>query len=129
MIFGTNNMLKRVQPPATVLGNTLLQYVPSFDYFGIKFGSRLNYETHALECVRQISYKIYTLTKLRPLINNIQALCLYKSKILPYFDYGDIFYNKNYIRALAKLQKLHNRALKLRLHKDAGVAALLYEPF
>ena len=86
-------MLKRVQPLATVLGNTVLQYVPSFNYLGIKFDSRLKYETHALECVRQISNKIYTLTKLRPPINNIQALCLYKSKILPYFDYGDIFHS------------------------------------
>ena len=82
MIFGSNNMMKKARPPPTMLGNAQLQYVPNFNYLGIKLDNRLNYESHALECARQISYKIYTLTKIRPLINNMQALCIYKSKIL-----------------------------------------------
>ena len=112
-------MMKKAHPPPTMLGNAQLQYVPNFNYLGFKLDNRLNYESHALECARQISYKIYTLIKIRPLINNMQALCIYKSKILPYFDYGDIFYNRTYIRTLTKLQKLQNRALKLCLCKNA----------
>ena len=118
MIFGTNNMLKRAHPPPILLGNDELHYVSNFSYLGVKLDNKLNYESHALDCSRQVSHKIYTLTKIRPLINDIQALCLYKTKILPYFDYGDIFYNKTYIRTLTKLQKLQNRALKLCLGKD-----------
>ena len=64
------------------------------------------------------AHKIYMLTKLRPIINNTQAMCLYKSKILPYFDYGDIFYNKTFTRNTLKLQKLQNRALKLCLKRE-----------
>ena len=119
MVFGTNNMLKKAHQPAIYLGNSELQYVTSFNYLGIKLDSRLNYELHAQECARQVSHKLYMLTKIRPFINNTQALCLYKSKLLPYFDYGDIFYNKTYMRVLRKLQKLQNRALKLCLGKDA----------
>ena len=59
------------------------------------------------------------LTKIRPLINDTQSIYLYKSKILPYFDYGDIFYNKTFSRTLLKLQKLQNRAMKLCMGKDA----------
>ena len=36
------------------------------------------------------------------------ALCIYKTKVLPYFDYGDIFYIDTHVRATDKLQ---NRAL------------------
>ena len=104
MIFGTNNMLKRAHPPPILLGNDELHYVSNFSYLGVKLDNKLNYESHALDCSRQVSHKIYTLTKIRPLINDIQALCLYKTKILPYFDHGDIFYNKTYIRTLTKLQ-------------------------
>ena len=118
MVFGTNNMLKRAHPPPIRLGNDELMYVPNYSYLGVKLDSKLNFESHALECVRQVSHKIYTLTKIRPLINNTQALCLYKSKILPYFDYGDIFCIRTFARSLSKLQKLQNRALKLCLCKD-----------
>ena len=59
------------------------------------------------------------LTKIRSLLNNTQSLYIYKSKILPYFDYGNIFYNKTFNRTLSKLQKLQNRALKLCLGKDS----------
>ena len=118
MTFGTNNMLKRAHPPPIRLGNDELQYVLNLNYLGVKLDNKLNYESHALECVRQVSHKLYTLTKIRPLINDTQALCLYKSKILPYLDYGNIFYNKTFKRTLLKLQKLQNRALKLCLQKD-----------
>ena len=118
MTFGTNNMLKRAHMPSVMLDNTALQCVTSFNYLGIKLYNKLYFELHASECACQISHKIYMLTKIRPFINNTQALCLYKSKILPYFDYGDFFYNKTFIRTLVKLQKLQNRALKLCLCKD-----------
>ena len=101
------------------LNDSVLQVVPSFNYLGIKLDSKLNFEIYALECIRQVSHKIYMLTKIRPFINNTQALYLYKSKILPYFDYGDIFYNKTFSRTLLRLQKLQNRALKLCMGKDA----------
>ena len=118
MNFGTNNMLKKAHPLPVLLGNDELMCVPNYNYLGVKLDCKLNFESHAAECSRQVAHKIYTLTKIRPLINNVQALCLYKSKIRPYFDYGDIFYIKTFTRALSKLQKLQNRALKLCLGKD-----------
>ena len=112
-------MIKRAHQPPIILCNSELQYVTSFNYLGIKLDNKLNYELHAQECARQVSHKLYMFTKIRPFINNTQSLCLYKSKILPYFDHGDISYNKTFTRALNKLQKLQNRALKLCLGKDA----------
>ena len=80
---------------------------------------------------------IYMLSKIRHLITTQQAITIYKSKILPYFDYGDIFYTNTFIRTRHKLQRLQNRGLKLCLgyharfdtglvHSNAKVAKLEY---
>ena len=61
-----------------------------------KLDCNLDYELHANECYRMVAYKIYLLTKIRKYINNEQALCIYRNKILLYFDYGDIFYNQSF---------------------------------
>ena len=46
-------------------------------------------------------------------MSNKQALTMYKSKILPYAEYGNIlFHNTNYV-TLNKLQLLQNRALRV----------------
>ena len=120
MLFGTNNMLKKA-----MLTN----------YLGVKLDCKLNFEHHAQECMRLVSHKLYMLSKIRNYITIHQALTIYKSKILPYFDYGDIFYINTFVRRFHKLQRLQNRGLKLclgyharydteLLHHEAKVAKL-----
>ena len=101
------------------IGNDNIHYVKNFNYLGVKLDCKLNFENHALECMRLVSHKIYMLTKIRYYITSEQALPIYKSKILPYFDYGDIFYLNTYVRTLHKLQKLQNRSLRLCLGQNA----------
>ena len=48
-----------------------------------------------------------------------QALIIYKSKIMPYFDYGDIFLMGTHVITGDKLPKLQNRALRLVLGRDS----------
>ena len=119
MLFGTKNMLKQARFYDIDLSDESLHYVKDFNYLGIKLDCNLDYEKHATECYRMVAYKLYLLTRIRKYINNEQALCIYRSKILPYFDYGDIFYNNTFQRILYKLQILQNRALRLCLHKDS----------
>ena len=47
------------------------------------------------------------------MITTQQALVIYKSKILPYFDYRDIFYINTLTKLRDKLQRLQSRGLKL----------------
>ena len=119
MAFGTRHMLKRVCHFKLLIDQQDIHYVNSFNYLGIKLDEKLDFEVHAKECLRLVSHKLYILSKIRNIINNTQALTIYKSKILPYFDYGDIFYNKTYLRTIDKLQKLQNRALRLCLLHDS----------
>ena len=90
-----------------------------FNYLGIKLDCNFDYELHATECYRMVAYKLYLLTRIRKYINTEQAICIYRSKILPYFDYGDIFYNTTFQRILYRLQILQNRALRVCLHRDS----------
>ena len=51
--------------------------------------------------------------------SNLGALSIYKTKILPYFDYGDVLYRNSDTRNTTKLQRLQNRALRICLEADA----------
>ena len=65
------------------------------------------------------AHKIYILSKLRPFLTQKAFLLLYKTKVLPYFDYGDIFYMGTNQKATNKLQRLQNRALKICINAEA----------
>ena len=125
MVFGTKNILKTARHYNIFSNDTEILYVNKFTYLGIKLDNKLDFESHAKECLRLVSHKLYILSKIRNVLNQEQALALYKSKILPYFDYGDIFYNKTYIRTTDKLQKLQNRAIRLCLGRDSRYNVLL----
>lgn len=54
-----------------------------------------------------------TLKKICYLLSVKEALLLYKSKVMPYFDLGDLYYdvaNKNHLQGL---QVLQNKCLKI----------------
>ena len=119
MVFGTNNMQKMTRHYDISIGGDDIHYANIFNYLGIKLDEELDFESHAKECLRLVSHKLYLVSRIRNIINKDQAVTIYKSKILPYFDYRDIFYNKTYFRTLDKLQKLQNRAIKLCLGRDS----------
>ena len=123
--FGTKNMLKTVRHYNIFCNGIEIHYVNMFNYLGIKLDNKLDFESHAKECLRLVSHKLYLVSKIRNIINKKQAITIYKSKILPYFDYGDIFYNKTYVRTTDKLQKLQNRAIRLCLGRDSRYNVLL----
>ena len=119
MLCATKNMQKKGSFYPIELSGTKLQYVRQFNYLGVKLDSRLTFESHASECIRLVSHKIFLLTKIRKYIDKRQALTIYKSKIMPYFDYGDIFLLGVQVKTRNMLQKLQNRALRLVLNRDS----------
>ena len=60
-----------------------------------------------------VSYKTNLLAKIRKFLTESVALKIYKSMILPYFDYGDVIYGTANQEGLDKLQRLQNRCLKI----------------
>ena len=60
-----------------------------------------------------VAYKINLLSRIRRFLTNDVALSIYRSMILPYFDYGDVVYGAAGAAGLEKLQRLQNRGLKI----------------
>ena len=113
MTLGTKNMLKKGVKRDTFIEGSKLQYVNSFNYLGIKIDSSLTFELHAAECLRMVSHKLYLLSRIRKFITTEQAIVIYRSKIVPYFDYGDVFLMNITNRTKDKLQQVQNRALRI----------------
>ena len=113
MLFGTRNMMRRGTQPDTFINGFKLQYVTHFNYLGIKLDNSLTFELHACETIRMVAHKLYLLSRIRKYINIQQAITIYRSMIVPYFDYGDIFLVNINLKSIDKMQKLQNRALRI----------------
>ena len=111
-------MLKQGKKPDTFIDDTKLHYVNQFNYLGIKLDSTLTFESHANETVRMVAHKLFIFSKIRKYITVQQAITIYRSKIVPYFDYGDIFLINISQKSIDKLQRLQNRALRICLAQD-----------
>ena len=118
MLFGTKNMLKHGSKFDTDLSGEKLQYVKQFNYLGMKLEDTLTFELHAADTMRMVAHKLNLLSRIRKYIKIGQSIAIYKSKVVPYFDYGDIFLKNVSQKSLDKLQKLQNRALRICLAQD-----------
>ena len=118
MLFGTKNMLKKGVRSDVLIEDTKLQYVTSFNYLGIKLDNSLSFELHAAESLRMVSHKLLMLSKIRKFITIEQALTIYRSKIVPYFDYGDVFLMNVTVKTKEKLQRMQHRALRICLKTE-----------
>ena len=49
------------------------------------------FRPHVHEAIRKASHRLYQLCKIRRYINTSSAVSIYKSMILPYMEYGDVF--------------------------------------
>ena len=106
MLFGTKGRIKKVQLLPLKVNNLEIGYVHHYNYLGVKLDNDLSYELQVKETQKPVAHKIYLLSRIRPYLSKPQALLIYKTKVLPYFDYGDILYHQTGIRAMNKLQKL-----------------------
>ena len=113
VLFGTKKYLDIDRQPNLTLNNESIEYITHYKYLGIELDNNLNYKLHANNVYNVVAHKIYLLSKIRGFVSNKVALLIYKTKILPYLDYGDIFYMNTNMGILNKLQKLQNKALKI----------------
>ena len=91
MLFGTTNMLKHCTKADIYLGGVQIQYVKHYNYLGMRLEDTLPFKVHATETMRRVSHKLYLLSRIRKYITVCQSLAISKSKVVPYFDYGDFF--------------------------------------
>ena len=113
MIFGSRYNIKKTNNVEINIEDEILQIVPTYKYLGIFMDQNLNFNYHLKNVINSISHKLYVFSKIRRYLSEKSAFIVYKSMVLPYFDYGDVvfmFSNKN---LLNKMDRLHKRGLKI----------------
>ena len=113
MVFGTRQKVKKAKGVILRLEGTQLQVVPTYKYLGFILDSVLTFNCHVKNVSNMVAYKTNLLGRIRKFLNDDVALKIYKSMILPYFDYGDVIYNSAGKDGLEKLQRLQNKCLKI----------------
>ena len=86
-----------------MLQNERLAVVDSYRYLGVILDSTLLFEHHLKSLNKNVSHKLYLLTKIRRFLTPLAAERVYKAMLLPYFDYVDIFYEASTIANLEKM--------------------------
>ena len=113
MLFGSKKFVRIKELPKIDISSQEIQFVDHYKYLGVILDQNLNYQKHLKETFRLASHKVYLLSRIRKFITNDAALLIYKTKILPYLDYGDVLYLGSCNKSLSKLQSIQNRALRI----------------
>ena len=111
--FGMRNMVKKAKNSVIKINGAPLQIVPTYKYMGVTLDNTLSFDSHVKSTLSMVAFKTNLLARIRKYMNENVALKIYKSMILPYFDYGDVIYNAAWKDGLDKLQRLQNRCLKI----------------
>ena len=135
MIFETRQQIKKAGGINLNFKGKAIQKVPSFKYLGLVLDPTLFFNQQIKNVVKIVTHKMFMLTKIRRYLNNKSMLCIYKSMVLPYFDYTDVVVSNASAFLLGKLQSLQKRCMRIclnvqdrnnvnDLHNRAGVAKL-----
>ena len=113
MAFGTRNIINKIENISILVNNQILQMVPTYKYLGFNLDQTLNYKYHLGTIINNISFKLYLFSKIRRFLNEKSAIIVYKSMILPFYDYCDVIYSCSKIPELKKLDRKHLRGMRL----------------
>ena len=111
--FGTRHSVKKAKQCSLFLEGRKIQCVPTFRYLGFVVDSTLNFKSHVADVIKKVMHKKLLLSKIMPYLNRNVAVTIYKTMILPYFDYCDVVYSTACAGDLEKLQRLQNKCLKM----------------
>ena len=118
MAFGSRSKVKKCKKAKITLNGEVLRSVPTYKYLGVMLDQTLNFTHHISSLTRVIQHKLTLLSKVKKYLNNDVSLHIYKTMILPFFDYADVIYDRANTTKLDKLQRLQNKCLKICLGQD-----------
>ena len=113
MLFGSRVKLKNTRCPKLTINNVNIDFVHQYKYLGVVLDPHLTFNKHLNNIIKITAHKINLLAKVRQYLTETASLTIYKTMILPYFDYGDILFINSQKKLLQKLDRLQKRAVKL----------------
>ena len=112
MVFGSKTRLKTATDMPLFINGDIIERVSVFKYLGVSLDESLTFEAHIDYIHNKASRKLGALHKVREYMDQEIALKLYKSLVLPHFDYCDTVYMTATQVSLNKLQLLQNSACR-----------------
>ena len=77
--------------PKLTLLNHELNHVENCKYLGINIYYKLNMDVFVTHMKNQVLHKIYVLTRARKFLTLAASITVFKSMLLPFFEYGNVF--------------------------------------
>ena len=94
------------------INNEKLKFVPTYKYLGVLLDYELTFNHHVKELKKNLAFKSYLLALLKSYVPTAIMLIIYKTYVLPLFDYADIVYHGSGSTGILLLQSVQNRCLK-----------------
>ena len=118
MVFGSRHRIKNCKKPNLFINNEQLQMVPTYKYLGINLDQTLNFKYHLDSLINNITFKLYLFSKIRRYLNEKCAITVYKTMLMPFYDYCDIIYMFSCSSELQKLDRHHKRGMKISVNNS-----------
>ena len=113
LLFGTKQRLSNSGPLDLKYHRNQVETVHKFKYLGMVLDENLKLIEHIDYVRRKVYTKLKALGRLRPYISKSMSIQLYKSFIIPHFDYADVVYDSMSKQLSQQLQVLQNRCLRI----------------
>ena len=95
------------------LNANILERVCSYKYLGLILDEHLTYNKHIKEMTKQITHKLYLLSKIRRYITQEASINIFKTMVLSVIEYCDIVYAGSSQTNLTKIDKLFYKGLRI----------------
>ena len=125
MIFTASRIHPNTNDINLLMDDVKLHVVDTYKYLGVILDTNLTFERHINSVHQVVCYKTYQLACLRIFLTVKIALLVYRTTILPYFDYADIVFMNAQQNHIKKLQTDQNRCLKICLKVDHRTNTML----
>ena len=124
MIFGSRNKLRGAYDVPIYINGDQIERVDNFKYLGVYLDETLSFDKHISYIHNKACSKLGAIRKLRLNVDQSTALRLYKSLVLPHFDYCDSVYMTASNEILNKLQLVQNSACRtiLLAHRETHIS-------
>ena len=119
MFFGTHMSLQGTEKIEIKYNKEIVQHVDKYKYLGIMLDPRLTFSKHIEHMRAKTMYRIGVISRARKHISQAVAVMLYKSLVIPVYDYCDIIYDTLTLEDACALQRMQNCALRAILQEDS----------
>ena len=96
-----------------VIGPKQIENVEAYHYLGVDLDKGLTYDKVLHNMYSKAKRKLYLLKRIRPFITNSVANLVYKTHVLPMFDYADFLVESGKTEKIERLDTIQKRVLKI----------------